>query len=411
MFLDEIPVVEAADESSPIELGTAFAPSRDGQVTALRFFKGRGNGGTHTGSLWREGGTRLATVTFTGETPSGWQAATLDAPVRVTAGTTYVVSYYAPQGHYSYTPGFFGSPWTSGNLVAPASSNGRYVYGAGGGFPAYSYGASNYFVDVEYVPDPPSISIATRTPDDGAGSVPRDEAVRVSFTAPIRDGYSMVVTTAGQPVDGVVTLSSDRKQLTFRSSSPLSAGADIDVTLADVVSDEGVALEASEWSFHTEEATGVSLFEGMTPPLVATDDTSAVELGTAFSTSEPGEVTAIRFYKGPGNSGVHVGSLWSATGERLATVTFTDETETGWQRAALSSPVVLTPGETYVVSYHAPNGRYAYQQGFFAAPWTAGPLTAPTDNGRYGYGSGGGFPGNVGGGSNYFVDVVFRPTS
>ena len=52
---------------------------------------------------------------------------------------------------------------------------------------------------------------------------------------------------------------------------------------------------------------------------------------------------------------------------------------------------------------------YSYSPGFFNTAWTAGPLSAlTTNNGRYRYGAGGGFPGSNGGGSNYFVDVVFR---
>ena len=48
-------------------------------------------------------------MTFTGETATGWQTRHLPRRVPVTAGTTYVVSYLAPQGHYSYTSGFFNS--------------------------------------------------------------------------------------------------------------------------------------------------------------------------------------------------------------------------------------------------------------------------------------------------------------
>ena len=39
-----------------------------------------------------------------------------------------------------------------------------------------------------------------------------------------------------------------------------------------------------------------------------------------------GRVLGVRFYKGPGNTGTHTGSLWTATGERVATGTFADET-------------------------------------------------------------------------------------
>ena len=43
-------------------------------------------------------GHQLATVTFTGETATGWQQATFPGPVAVTANTTYVASYFAPLG-------------------------------------------------------------------------------------------------------------------------------------------------------------------------------------------------------------------------------------------------------------------------------------------------------------------------
>ncbi|QRK07351.1 DUF4082 domain-containing protein [Archangium violaceum] len=50
-----------------------------------------------------------------------------------------------------------------------------------------------------------------------------------------------------------------------------------------------------------------------------------------FRSSVPGSVTGIRFYKGSSaNAGTHVGSLWSRTGQRLASATFTNETATGW---------------------------------------------------------------------------------
>jgi hypothetical protein len=45
-----------------------------------------------------------------------------------------------------------------------------------------------------------------------------------------------------------------------------------------------------------------------------------------FRSDADGYITALRFYKGAANTGIHVGSLWTATGERLATVTFSDET-------------------------------------------------------------------------------------
>ena len=57
--------------------------------------------------MWSASGTRLATATFTSETPSGWQEVTFDPPVAILANTTYVASYFAPFGHYSYDSYYF----------------------------------------------------------------------------------------------------------------------------------------------------------------------------------------------------------------------------------------------------------------------------------------------------------------
>ena len=51
--------------------------------------------------LAADDGTLLATATFTGETAWGWQSVNFANPVPVTAGTTYVAGYYAPNGHYA----------------------------------------------------------------------------------------------------------------------------------------------------------------------------------------------------------------------------------------------------------------------------------------------------------------------
>jgi hypothetical protein len=53
----------------------------------------------HVGHLWTSGGTLLGSVTFTNETFDGWQQALFATPISITANTTYVVSYFAPQGY------------------------------------------------------------------------------------------------------------------------------------------------------------------------------------------------------------------------------------------------------------------------------------------------------------------------
>ncbi|BCH29004.1 hypothetical protein MesoLjLc_09340 [Mesorhizobium sp. L-8-10] len=156
----------------------------------------------------------------------------------------------------------------------------------------------------------------------------------------------------------------------------------------------------------------VSLFGSATPAVVSTNDASAVELGVRFRTSVAGTVSGIRFYKGSQNTGTHTGSLWSSTGARLATLTFTNETASGWQSATFSSPVTLTPGATYTASYHTNVGRYSTTANYFTADVTSGPLTAPaTGNGVYAYGSSSLFPTSTFQATNYWVDVIFDPSS
>ena len=99
------PSVASSGDTSAVNLGVQFTPSVNGWITGIRFYKGAGNTGTHIGSLWTTGGTLLGQVTFTNESASGWQEADFSSPIAVTAGTTYVASYFAPNGDYSYNCG------------------------------------------------------------------------------------------------------------------------------------------------------------------------------------------------------------------------------------------------------------------------------------------------------------------
>src|SRR5438445_13335571 len=45
---------------------------------------------------------------------------------------------------------------------------------------------------------------------------------------------------------------------------------------------------------------------------------SPVELGVTFRADSNGYITGIRFYKSTGNTGTHVGNLWSSGGALLA---------------------------------------------------------------------------------------------
>ncbi|MET1008381.1 MAG: DUF4082 domain-containing protein [Propionibacteriaceae bacterium] len=156
-------------------------------------------------------------------------------------------------------------------------------------------------------------------------------------------------------------------------------------------------------------AGDVTIFGTTVPSVAADPDTGAVELGVAFIPRVNGTVSGVRFYKGTANTGTHTGSLWNASGSRLATTTFSGETASGWQVAQFASPVTLTAGQRYVASYYAPRGRYAAAGGFFRTAYTSGDLSVPVNGGVYRYGTSG-FPTSSYNATNYYVDLVFRPT-
>jgi hypothetical protein len=159
------------------------------------------------------------------------------------------------------------------------------------------------------------------------------------------------------------------------------------------------------------------------PGQVDSGDGSSVDVGVKFESSIAGAISGIRFYKASTNTGTHIGNLWSASGQLLATATFTNESASGWQQVNFATPVVISANTTYVASYLAPQGHYSSSQGYFYGPpspgvggatLTAGslqalPASSTQDNGEYSYSSTSTFPTNSTNATNYWVDPVFAP--
>jgi hypothetical protein len=80
------------------------------------------------------------------------------------AGGSYVVSYLAPAGHYAADERAFGSGVPTASLYAYSNRQGKNgVYRYGAGFPTRSHQATNYYVDVVFVPDGGGGSATTTT--------------------------------------------------------------------------------------------------------------------------------------------------------------------------------------------------------------------------------------------------------
>jgi hypothetical protein len=150
------------------------------------------------------------------------------------------------------------------------------------------------------------------------------------------------------------------------------------------------------------------------PALLDKGPDSAVELGVKFRSDVDGSITGIRFYKASGNTGTHVGNLWTSTGTLLATATFTGETASGWQQVNFATPVSITANTVYVASYHANNGHFSCDTNYFSVKGVDNPpLHALANggsggNGVYAYGSRSVFPNKTWNACNYWVDVVWQ---
>ncbi|HSW75197.1 MAG TPA: DUF4082 domain-containing protein [Candidatus Saccharimonadales bacterium] len=329
------PAHATSGDSNAVELGVKFKPAVNGTATGIRFYKGNTNTGTHVGHLWSAAGSQLAQVTFTNETATGWQSANFATPVQLTAGTTYVVSYYAPVGEYSYdsSPSDAGNlsnavTNASGDLTALASGtsggNGIYKYTSSpsGAFPSNTYANSNYWVDVVFTP--------------GGTVAPPPPPTSANIYAP-----------------------------------------------------------------------------GYTPNVDAESDSNAVSLGVQFQSQTAGYISGVRFYKGSGNGGTHVGSLWTAKHTLLAQATFSNESASGWQDVTFSDMIPVAANTTYIASYFAPQGHYSYTANGLANGITNAPLVAlpgsstAGGNGVYSYGIGPEVPINSTTGADYAVDVDF----
>ncbi|MDQ4504345.1 DUF4082 domain-containing protein [Sinomonas sp. ASV322] len=636
------PAVADAGDTNSVEVGAQFYSDVAGTITGLRFYKASTNTGTHIGNLWTASGTNLASVTFTGETGSGWQTATFSQPVTITAGTKYVISYFAPKGHYTQTSAYFYNnpsppPAGSGSVDSvplhftrsvPGAPNGFYVYNASSAFPNQIYDAEYYWVDPVFSPSAnPVPAVTTTTPASGATGVAVTAAPSATFnqavtpssvTFTLKNGagtsvsgaasfnsantvvtftpssalaysttytatvsgatnatgqamsspYSWSFTTAAAPpapavtstspasnatgvavsvapsatfnqavtassvtftlktsanvaVSGTTSLDSSGTVATFTPSSALAYNTSYTATVSGAANSTGQTMASPySWSFTTATAppapnvsstnpspgaTGVSVSSvvsatfsqdvtassiqfvlknpggvsmagsvsyssatttatftptspldhntqytatvsgatnstgqtmspyswsfttvpsyacpcsvfpaNSTPATVNGNDPNGVELGMKLQTTTSGQITGVRFYKGSGNTGTHVGNLWSSGGTKLATVTFVNESASGWQQAYFSTPVSVTANTTYVISYYAPNGNYSYTGNGFSSQQGSAPIVGVANgsfggNGVYAYGAASAFPSSSYNATNYWVDAVFNP--
>lgn len=352
----DTPAIAVENDKSSVELGMRFQVTTDGEIEAFRVWRGDANDADMPVTLWAADGTKIATATFADTDSQGWQEVRLDSPVAVQAGQTYTVSYHAPQGQYAVSENGFNNGMTSGS-ISVESGAGVFNYGSGGSAPTQSYNNSNYWIDVVF----------DGTDEQGPGGV-------VTPTPPTDD-------TPTPPVDEKPTPPVDDKPTPPVDDTPTDA-------------DDTFSL----WS------------PSDTPRTAVENDSNAVELGMQFEVTTDGEIEAFRVWRGDANDADMPVTLWAADGTKIATATFVDTDSQGWQEVKLDSPIKVEAGQTYTVSYNAPQGNYAVSEYGFNRGMTSGPITVKPGAGVFGYGSGDSAPTESYNKSNYWIDVVFDQT-
>jgi Domain of unknown function (DUF4082)/Fibronectin type III domain/Bacterial Ig domain len=338
-------------------------------------------------------GTGSATVTWTAPSSGG-------------AVTTYTITPYI--GTTAQTPTVLtGSPPATNALVSGLTAGKTYTFTVQASNPAGAGAVSSASNAVT-----PTAPVPPEAPANVTATAASKSAL-VSWSPPANNGGSPVTEYKVTPFVG------------SQAQTPVSVGAtSTSTTVAGLTTGTGYTFTVTAANaIGTGSASKASpvvtpqdtIFDFATPSTVDSGDASPVEVGVKFTSSSWGKITGIRFYKAAANTGTHIGSLWNTNGTLLASVTFTEETASGWQQAAFSTPVSITPNTTYVAGYLAPNGHYSATGGAFSsagienAPLTALSNSAGAGNGVYAYSSTSAFPSSSFNSTNYSVDVTFLP--
>jgi hypothetical protein len=351
-------------------------------------------------------------------------------------------------GQYNATGNYFGSDITNENLTAPRNGTAYDSFGNGSQgvfnatgssvYPTSSFNATNYWVDVSFVGsvnnDPPEVTVAA--PADDATDVNLGDTVSAIFDRPM-DAASVSASTfslkdsSNNSIPATVSYDPNAKKASLVVDGGFTPGETYTATLKGgtgtvVESLGGIALvEDYVWSFTASEddACPCTLKNGANPAGAQTFDEAipGVELGVKVVPEGNGYIQSLRFYKPIiSNQTTHTGRIWDKNGTQLATVTFTNESEYGWQEAKLSSPLRVYEGQPYVLSYGATEGFYVTSIGGMNSTISSNGLTAyatgDSRNASTGSGNGNGvytttqgnYPSSASSNASYYwIDAVF----
>ena len=256
----------------------------------------------------------------------------------VTAGTTYVVAVYNPDGRYSVTSAFFVNQYVNSPLTGQL---GVYAYGSDA-FPVNTYGGSNYFVDVLFSPPVAAAPVVVSKSPSGSPAQLNTSVTATFDQAVTSSSLAFTLSGPGGSVPGTVSYNAASFTATFQPGAALAYGTTYTASVS-ATSTGGLAMASpTVWTFSTVSApptgTANSLFADTDlPDTAAWNDPGPVTVGIKFSSTVAGTVTAVKFYAGPGNTGPQpVALVYRVRATKLGGGTATG-TASGWTTVHLDT--------------------------------------------------------------------------
>lgn len=407
----------AAQGAAPITMGNVTSTTLSGldpahnYYAAVTAFNASGESGYSNVVTILESVAPTVSLTApaNGSTASGTMSVTASATDNI--GVTKVEFYVNGTLAATDTASPYVYSWNTANLAAGTYTLMAKAYDAAG-----NVGTSST-ISTSVVKDTTAPSVSLTSPASGATL---SGTAAVSATASDNIGVTKVEFYAGSTLLGATNISpySYSWNTSTMANGSYSITAKAYDAAGNVTTSSAAAVQLSNSTVTPPPPTAAgSIWSATTVPgLVDAGADSSVELGVKFRSDVSGYINGIRFYKASTNTGTHVGTLWSATGTKLASATFSNETASGWQQVNFATPVAVTANTVYVASYHSSTGHYSDDKSFFTGKGVDNAtLHALADgvsgyNGVYAYGSSTLFP-NLGySGSNYWVDVAFSST-
>jgi uncharacterized repeat protein (TIGR01451 family) len=312
-------------------------------------------------------------------------------------------------------------------------------------FPASSYDDTNYWADVVFsatgsVAGTPDLTISKSHTGNftqgqmgaayiitatNSGNAPTSGTVTVTETLPATGltavsmlGTNWTCTQPAGPCSRSDVLAAGSSYEPIAMTVNVSSTAPASVTNTVSVSGGGETNTGNDQATDpttitaTSSGTAVSIWPATAAPGTPWNSDSAATMGVKFRSDVSGSITGIRFYKGAGNNGTHIGLLYSASGTLLGQATFSGETASGWQQVSFPTPVAIAANTVYVAAYFSTSG-YARDMWYFLntgvdnAPLHALQSGVDGPNGAYAYGASPVFPASSYDDTNYWADVVF----